>query len=296
MRYELYVDSLFFLNFGMNLYLLMLVNRSTLRTAAAWRIFLGAVLGSGSFLLLFLTGIPYGIRLAVILPAGTAGMLLTAFPVRNLRMFLKLLQKLIFHSFCMGGLLLFLIRILPGSRQLLTGAWGILVVGGVAFLFLGKFLPRGENQDCLCRAVLRREGASMTVSALIDSGNSLVEPISGKPVSIVEEKVFRGLWKNSMQGFRAIPYHSIGKSRGIMNGYLLPELCLEIEGVKREFRDVYIAVSPGGLHPEGSAFGESVKMIVNPMLITESRKEKPLVRQNERTYDSESSNTGENAV
>ena len=33
MRYELYVDSLFLINFVMNLYLLILVNRSSLRTA-----------------------------------------------------------------------------------------------------------------------------------------------------------------------------------------------------------------------------------------------------------------------
>lgn len=33
MRYELYADSLLLLNFVMNLYLLILVDRSTLRTA-----------------------------------------------------------------------------------------------------------------------------------------------------------------------------------------------------------------------------------------------------------------------
>ncbi len=38
MHYELYVDSLFFLNFIMNLYLLILVNRSTFRTATPGRI------------------------------------------------------------------------------------------------------------------------------------------------------------------------------------------------------------------------------------------------------------------
>lgn len=296
MHYEVYVDSLFLINFAMNLYLLMLVNRSTLRTAAPWRIFLGAAVGSASLLLLFMGSLPLAFRLPAGILSGTAGMLLIAFPIGNMRMFLKLLEKLIFYSFCMGGALLFLIRMLPGARRWLTGVWGILAVGGIAFLFFGRHLPGRGEEDCLCRATLRRGGASMTVTALIDSGNSLIEPVSGKPVSIVEEKLFQGLWKNSEQGFRAIPYHSIGKSHGIMEGYLLPELCLEIDGVKKEFRDVYIAVSREEIHPTGSAAGESVKMIVNPMLITEGRKGRPRRRQNERTYDSESGNTGKNAV
>lgn len=296
MHYELYVDSLFLINFGMNLYLLMFVNRSTFRTAQPWRIFLGAVFGGVSFLLLFWVSVPLICRLLVGISAGTIGMLLIAFPVRNMRMFLKLLERLLVCAFCMGGLQFFLIRLVPDFRQWLTGVWGILGAGGIAFLFLERFLPGRGEENCLCRATLRREGASMTVTALIDSGNSLIEPISGKPVSVVEEKVFRGLWKNSVQGFRAIPYHSIGKSRGIMNGYLLPELCLEIDGVKKEFRDIYIAVSQEGLHPSQSAGGESVKMIVNPMLLAESRKGRPQKRQNVRTYDSESGNAGKDAI
>mgnify|MGYP002508175974 CR=1 FL=1 len=47
----LYVDSLFFLNFIMNLYLLILVNRSTFRTATPGRIAAGAALGAAGFLL-----------------------------------------------------------------------------------------------------------------------------------------------------------------------------------------------------------------------------------------------------
>ena len=38
MHYELYVDSLFLINFTMNLYLLMLVDYSTLSSAVPWRL------------------------------------------------------------------------------------------------------------------------------------------------------------------------------------------------------------------------------------------------------------------
>ncbi len=296
MHYELYADSLIMINFGMNLYLILLVNHATFKTAVAWRMLLGALTGSLSYVLMLAGVLPPVLRLPVGILAGGGGMLLIAFPVKDLRSFLKLSERMLLAAFGMGGIQLLLLRCFRGLRQWLTGIWGILTVGGIAFLFLRRAMAGTGQKDCLCRAILRRGGASMTVVALIDSGNSLVEPISGKPVSVVEEDVFRTLWENSIQGFRVIPYHSVGKSRGIMNGYLLPELKLEVGGVTRVLRDVYIAVGKEGLHAPHGAAKESVKLIVNPRLLEGSKKGTPRRRQNERTYDSESGNTGENAV
>lgn len=296
MHYELYVDSLILINFGMNLYLIMLVNLSTFKTAAPWRMLLGALAGSLSYVLMLAGVLPPVLRLPAGILTGGLGMLLIAFPVKSLRTLLRLSEKLLLAAFGLGGMQLFLLRCFPALRQWLTGVWGLLTAGGIAFLFLGRGMTGAGRKDCLCRAILRRDGASMTVAALIDSGNSLVEPVSGKPVSVVEEEVFRALWKNSMQGFRAIPYHSVGKSRGIMNGYLLPELALEVGGARKELRGVYIAVSREGLHASQSAAEESIKMIVNPALLEGGGRGRPRRRQNERTYDSESGNTGEDAV
>ena len=295
MHYELYVDSLFFLNFIMNLYLLILVNRSTFRTATPGRIAAGAALGAAGFLLPFLGGsLGMGVAAAGTI-AGAAGMLFAAFPVRSLRMFLKLLEKLLVYSFCMGGALLFLIRTFPGFRAALTGVCGILGAGGILCLFLSRICRRRRQEDSVCRATLIRGDKRAAVNALIDSGNSLTEPFSGSPVSVVEEDVFRKLWGDSVQGCRVIPYHSIGKRRGILMGYLLPELRLEVDGLEKTFRKVYIAVSKEAIASD-SAEAEAVKMIINPRLLEEAGKGKQPKRQNERTYDSESSDTGKNAV
>ena len=60
MRYELYVDSLLLINFVMNLYLLMLVSRSSLCTATPGRLLLGALFGAVSYFLpFFLPGPPW---------------------------------------------------------------------------------------------------------------------------------------------------------------------------------------------------------------------------------------------
>lgn len=295
MRYVVYVDSLFLINFVMNLYILMLVNRSALRTATPGRLLLGAALGGGVYLLLFLIGWPVIFKLLLGV-AGALGMLLITFPVRGFRPFLRLLEKMMVFSFSLGGGLLFLIRSLSPREGFLTCMFGILGLGGILFLFLGHFLNRREAADCICRATLRYGEGEVTVFALIDSGNSLVEPISGSPVSVVEAEILRGLWGEAGPGCRVIPYHSIGRRRGILPGFMLPELLLEIDGMRKKFSNVYVAASPEKISASGHGGADSVKMIINPRLLQEKGRGESGKGQNERMYDSENSTTGEDAV
>ncbi len=292
MHYELYIDSLFFLNFIMNLYLLILVDRSTLRIAGPGRLAAGAAVGSGCFLLPFLGTAPVAVGLALGILGGSVGMICIAFPVKSLRMFLRLLERLVLYSFGMGGALLLLVRCAGPAWQTVNGVLGILGAGGLVFLMFLRFRYGLKTKDSLCGATLIRKGEEMTVHALIDSGNSLVEPISGRPVCVVERKVFEELWKGEMDGFRAIPYHSIGKRRGILQGYLLPRLRLQMDGMVLSYDNVYIAVSDEEISQAGSAGAESIKMIINPGLFAEGRKGKPKKRQNVRQNDSESNDTG----
>lgn len=306
MRYELYVDSLFLINFVMNLYILMLVNRSTFRTAKPVRLLLGAALGSGCYLLMFLLNMPIPIKL-LLGAGGAAGMLPVAFPVRGLRNLLKLMEKMLIFSFCMGGALIFLLRSIPVSDGALTGIFGILGAGGILFLFLGRFPWESKPENSLCRVTLVRGDKQVTVPALIDSGNSLTEPISGKPVCVVEEEVFRSLWGDGGQLYRAIPYHSIGKKRGIMEGYLLPELYVEIDGMRKVFHEICIAVSVEAISAADVSEAESIKMILNPRLLSEAKRGKPengqnekrkerLIMKTEAEYDIKSGNTRKNEI
>ncbi|MCH5340250.1 MAG: sigma-E processing peptidase SpoIIGA [Acetatifactor sp.] len=291
MHYELYVDSLFLVNFVMNLYLLMLVNRSAFRTATPGRLLLGAAVGGLGGLLPYLLPGPGLLKMGTGIVAGTVGMILMAFPVRGFRMFVKLLEKLLLYSFCMGGALLFLVRAIPGLRNVLTSIFGIMGVGGLCFLFLSRSRKGGGQEESLCRAVLICKAVQLEVIGLVDSGNTLTEPISGKPVCIVTEQILSSLKGDLPDGYRAVPYHSIGKKRGILEGYQLPELKLELNGITRTFRQVWIAASPQGISEQDNVEAESVKMIVNPLLFLEQKKGGPRRRQNERIYDTESSIT-----
>ena len=72
MRYELYADSLFVINFVMNLYLLFLVDRSTFRTATPGRLLMGAAFGGFSSLLPFVFSAPGTLKLMLGMAVGAA--------------------------------------------------------------------------------------------------------------------------------------------------------------------------------------------------------------------------------
>lgn len=266
MHYEIYADSLFLLNLCMNLYLLMLVDHGTPGPTRPGRLVCGAAVGALCFLLSLAGGLPAAVRLVLGGVAGTAGMLCIAFPVRRLRMFMKLLERLLLYSFGIGGGLLFLIGRLPVLREYLTGACGILCAGALLFLFFRAHADKAELKQSFCRATLVRGEKSLSVAALIDSGNSLTEPISGKKVCVVDGKLYESLWGDETEGFRVIPYHSIGKKHGYMQAYLLPKLILDLDGTELELSDVYVAVSGEELSGAG-AEGDPLRMIINPELL-----------------------------
>lgn len=294
MRYELYADSLLLLNFVMNLYLLILVDRSAFHTATGRRLLLGAAFGAVCYFLPFVWEAPPLMKLSTGFLAGTVGMLFLAFPVKGFRMFLKLLQYLILYSIGMGGGMLFLVRALGRLGIPATGIFLLMGAGGLLFLFLGHFSLKGGRENCICRATLICGEDRITVNALLDSGNSLREPISGRPVSVVDGETLLGLWHSGLPGYRVIPYHSIGRRHGILQGYLLPELQLEIDGMVKSFYDIYVAAGTGQITENAGA--DSVKMIINPLILKGKESGKPHKRQNERKYDTEGGNTGKDAV
>lgn len=272
MYYELYVDSLFLVNFVMNLYLLLLVDRSLFRTATRRRLILGAGAGALLYFLPFFLKDPLWLRAILGIPSGCIVMIAVAFRVRSVRAFARILERLLLYSVLMGGSMLLVLKLFPRLREHLVGVWGVLGMGAVLYLLFDSLRARnGPGDGGLCRVTMINGGNRMTVAALLDSGNSLIEPVSGKPVSIVERDIVLGLWKEEPRYYRAIPYHSIGRRRGILKGYLLPELQIELGGVVKNCGETYIAVCEDYI-TEGKNDGDTpVKMILNPLLLKQEK-------------------------
>ena len=267
MYYEIYIDSLLLVNFVMNLYCLELVNLICLRTATRGRILLGAMLGAVLYLIPFLLPGEGWLKILILFPAAAAVMIIVTFRLTNLQAFRRIFVLLLLSSCALGGCMLFLLRILPGAQSILTGIFGVMGIGALIFMEAAHLILKSRRTSDVCKVELVGKGVRITVNALIDSGNGLMEPVSGKPVCILEKNIFKGLWRNgNPEGFRVIPYHSVGKKNGILYGYLIPEMIIDKEGIRISCKNIYVGVA------ENVAVDGGYCMILNPLLLQEKHR------------------------
>ena len=103
-----------------------------------------------------------------------------------------------------------------------------------------------------CRIELPGDKGEIEVIGLVDTGNGLKDPVSGKEVAILEEKVWRNMRESICpEKYKVIPFHSIGKERGILEGYEVDRIRLMEETGCRELHNVIIAVFQGDISVKG---------------------------------------------
>ena len=125
-----------------------------------------------------------------------------------------------------------------------------------------------KQQADIYKVRLRGSSNEIELDALMDTGNSLREPVSGRPVSVVEEESLRRLSGIKMpEKLKAIPYHSIGRSNGIMEGYEVPEIIIEGREENIRWQKVIVGISKDKVSVNGK-----YQMILHPDLLNEAFK------------------------
>ncbi len=164
---------------------------------------------------------------------------------------------LFFVTLCFGGTLQALLSLFPVSAE----------AAGLAAFFLLSFLwkkldacHRLQKQEV--RVSLFWEDKSLALRALVDTGNRLREPLTRRPVSILDAQSAADLlgdgWEQK-KGFFLIPYHSIGKSRGWMRAVTLDKICIDTSDGKSEIRKPLFAISN-----ERISRSDDYQVILNP--------------------------------
>lgn len=262
MYYEVYVDTLFLVNFVMNLYVLLLTDISVGRTATRLRIVGAAALGALIYLSGLVSGLPAFCKLFLQIGGSTVLMMKTAFRPGSLQGYIKLLENMLTYSFLLGGGLYLLWRYINGLWEYTIGMVFVMGMGGIFFLFF-SYLAERKKERGFCRVTLISETGTVSVKALLDTGNGLTEPISQRPVSVTNSAVLEKLWPEGMpELFRAIPYHSIGKAGGIMKGYRIEKMIVEQEGIPCCCENVYVAAGEETVSVKGK-----YEMILNPSVL-----------------------------
>lgn len=268
MYYKLYIDSIFLLQFTSNLYLLSLAGRILGCTATHRRIWAGAIAGAGmSCMVMMIPVSTIGIRLMISAIPVSMGMLHITYREHSGK---KLIHSSLVMGCCgffLGGVMIWLLN---RMRMILKGTGSLLltiVTGYLAYIILYQTIKRMQNRKESCLRTVRIYVPALRqeirVKALVDTGNHLVEPVNGRPVSVISEKLAQTLSSCfSPERYHIVPYRSVGRDRGILHAYELPGIIIENCGQQVSKEHVIVAICNAGISEE-SAY----QMILHPRLL-----------------------------
>ena len=244
MYYEVYADSLFLLQFFLNFYLLALTNCLLYSVASLKRILKGAVLGAFCTVIPFFFPIDLRVGMASGFLLSVGVMSKYTFRIIGKKQWLQLIEKLFFVTLLMGGLLLIGLKWWCRKTGSYPGMSGVFVLGTIIYCLLNRMIRKKRTGEQECEVILKNGEKEKKIEALLDTGNTLVEPISGKPVSIVTPTILTELLGDEIpELYRVVPFRSVGKEHGILKAYLLKQMVVEVQGIRKKCDNVYIAVS-----------------------------------------------------
>lgn len=264
-----YLDVLFCVNFVID-YIMLCSCRMvlSLHTGRLRMLLSASVGGLGSFVLL-LPPLPFAASLAIsIAQAGV--MIAAAFAPIPARTFIKASGLLFGISFCFFGAMTAVMTLFTPKNTIVRNSAvyiGIppllLVALTLAFYFMlrlfYRFLNRGSVHSSRCDAVIEYHGIRHLSSGIIDTGNTLHEPFSGKCVIVGSEKAFKEMFDAQEylrsdgsypdRSIRLVPYSSVGGS-GLMPSFRPSRITVISE--KKEYNvDAYLALSHQDIFSQG---------------------------------------------
>ncbi len=299
---HIYADLYFLTNMGMNLATLWLAARVGRLPSRPWRLVAAAAIGATCSLALL---VPSWHRL--LSPIGkvcfSLFMVSVAFAPRGLGALARATICFVGASFLVAGGGLALAHLGGGPAETLGGVW--VFAGGVRWwvlawsIFGGSVLVgatlgevrRRWRQGLLVPVELVFQGRSVTVEALVDTGNRLRDPLTGSPVVIAESAALApvlpptlrdcpasaadpGLAAVALSGtawatrLRLVPFRSVGEPAGLMVGFRPDALIIHDRGRRLKARDSVVCVYPRPLSVAGD-----YRALLNPDLLEEGVKD-----------------------
>ena len=273
-----YIDALFLLNFVVDYLLLLCAGRLAGEVLHRERLALGAALAGAYAAAVFLPGMGFLLHPLCKLAAAVLALLIGYGGSRRL-----LRVTLVFFAVSAafaGGILA--LELLGGRgltlengvfssamdlRLILLSAAGCYVV--ITLLFQRSARHTAARQE-LVPAVLTLDGRRVALTALVDTGNTLTDPATGRPVMVAEGEKVAGLFPSgqapdeadlrdpvaalerlSQAGFlgrcRLLPYKAVGVECGML-------LSLRLDGARvgrEDYGTLLVALSPNRLSDGG---------------------------------------------
>jgi len=250
------------------------------------RIITASIIGSIYAIITYITEIQ--IYTSVILKSILAiAMVYVAFNPQNIKKMWK--QVIIFYltSFVFGGVTLYLIYyIKPQEIFIRNGVFvgeyilKVIILGAiVAFVIIKISLKiiktKISQKDMYCKIKIKINENEIDAKAMIDTGNLAKEPITNRPVIIVEstllenvlprqilnnlDKILSGdlnniseeMQEKYISKFRCIPFSSLGRENGMLLGIKAEEVEVETEDEKKISNNVIVGIYGKSLTKRG---------------------------------------------
>ncbi|WP_053956903.1 sigma-E processing peptidase SpoIIGA [Inediibacterium massiliense] len=285
--FEVYGEYLFIENLLMNWLILHLTGYFSKYDMKKWKIWVGASIGACYAFVIFFPSLSflYSFLMKFIV---SIFIIIVTFTPYKFKDFAKLLGIFYLISFMFGGAAFALFYLTDFHGMVSNGIFymgnftmKLLIYSGIVAYILIKFcleyiqvrISRDELYIPICIEV---ENHSSKLNALLDTGNSLFDPLSKSPVIIVEYTAIKDLFPTDIQDvfskgesgnldlitqiidgskwihrFRMIPFKSLGQENGMLMGFKPDQVKMQDEKNLKCIQNIIIGVYTKKLSQDG---------------------------------------------
>ncbi|WHE08410.1 sigma-E processing peptidase SpoIIGA [Thermoanaerobacterium thermosaccharolyticum] len=259
----MYVDVIFLENLIINYIILYLTKRFSKSEARNIYLFFSSLLGALYVILIFfsLPNIIYSLSFKIII---SILMIIITFGCKKLYEFIKIMSIFYLISFIVGGTAFALIYLVNFDlKQIIIGALFISIL--LIYIGWGHISKKNLESDIIHVVQININNIKKDVKAILDTGNTLHDPLSSYPVVIVEYSALKDLLPEGIKNlfdrgniddifkipkvvdddrwlkrFRLVPYNSIGNDSDMMVGFIPDNLV--IDDNKKSFKNVIVGI------------------------------------------------------
>jgi stage II sporulation protein GA (sporulation sigma-E factor processing peptidase) len=199
----------------MDYLLLLLVWKMLSCSATHGSVCIGAMIGSAFTCVVMVLPIPYAaVKLLLYHAVINSCMIRVGLKIKHFRTFVKAFLLLYVGSILMGGIMELMGRYATyGSLFLFAAIGGYYLV--LAIWKFMAYLQRWKQHHCEVEICMMDK--LVRVKGFLDSGNQLHDPMSGKPVSVLDKTIATEmLVETKLENTRYIPYRTIGERERVM--------------------------------------------------------------------------------
>ncbi len=249
-KMTIYLDVVFFLNFFFDFLLLLTVNNTLRRNSSLKRLFLGALIGSLTIFLLFISMTSLVLFLIKILISIL--MCVASFGLKDRRYTIQNLSYFYMTSTVLGGFLYFLQLSFSENQNGLIFTYDqvsisyvflVIISPIMLYIYIKQRREVSHYERFYEVKIFFLDGKCLSLNSYLDTGNKLVDPITKKKIVLVSSGKIQDM---HFKRFIYVPYHSLNH-HGLMK-------CVSIDHLEvgdKKSKNYLVGISEGDLLSDG---------------------------------------------